>query len=75
VAYNDQKIVNILLKQCESLEERCPGYRKEMLSLVAEVLNLEREHALARTNVAQRIGDQVNTLAMVVYGSRKRREH
>ena len=71
MAYNDKKIVEILLEHCKSIENRCPGYRKDMQDLLAEVLKLEREHALARTNISARIADQVNALGMVLYRSRQ----
>jgi hypothetical protein len=71
MAYNDKKIVEILLENCKSIENRCPGYRKEMQYLLAEVLKLEREHALARMNIAAKIADQVNALGMVLYRSKQ----
>jgi hypothetical protein len=72
MAYNDKKIVEILLENCKSIESRCPGYREEMQDLLAEVLKLEREHALARMNIAAKIADQVNALGMVLYRARQK---
>jgi len=69
MAYNDKKIVEILLENCRTIENRCPGYREEMKAVLVEVLKLEREHALARTNIAAKIADQVNALGMVLYRS------
>jgi len=69
MAYNDRKIVTILLEQCGSLDERFPGYRDEIKTLLAEVLNLERTHAISRINISQKIADQVNTLGMELHKS------
>lgn len=71
MAYNDHKIVKILLEQCDSLDERFPGYRRDMKHLAAEVLNLEREHAISRINITQKIADHVNTLGMDLFRSSK----
>lgn len=67
MAYNDRKIVKILMEQCQTLDERFPGYRKDMKDLLVEVLNLERTHAISRMNITQKIGDRVNTLGMDLY--------
>ena len=74
MAHNDKRIVDILLEQCEAIEERYPGYRAEMKRLVAEVLRLERENSISRIPIAQKIGDQVNTLGMDLHKSDSTRD-
>jgi len=69
MAYNDRRIVSILLEECCAVDERFPGYRDEMKKLVAEVLSLEREHAIARINISQKIANQVNTLGVDLHRS------
>ena len=71
MAYNDRKILRVLLDELGAMTERYDGYREDMTHLLTEVLNLEREHALARTNVVKRIGDQVNTVGMSLHKSRQ----
>lgn len=71
MAYNDRKILRVLLDELGAMPERYDGYREDMTHLLTEVLNLEREHALARTNVVKRIGDQVNTVGMSLHKSRQ----
>ena len=71
MAYNDRKILRVLLDELGAMTERYDGYREDMTHLLTEVLNLEREHALARTNVVKRIGDQVNTVGMSLHRSRQ----
>lgn len=71
MAYNDQKIPDVLLGELAAMPEHYDGYREDMTHLLAEVLNLEREHALARINIVQKIGDQVNTVGMSLYKSRQ----
>lgn len=70
MAYNDKKILNVLLGELEKVPERCEGYRDDMAHLLAEVLNIEREHAIARTNIVKKIADQVNTVGMSLHKNR-----
>ena len=37
---NDRKIISIIFKQCSEIEERCEGYRKEMIEVISEILEL-----------------------------------
>jgi hypothetical protein len=70
MAYNDKKILDVLLGEIEAAPERCSGYRKGLLELLGDVLQAEREHAIARTNVVQEIGQRVNALAMYLHRER-----
>lgn len=70
MAYNDKKILQVLLGELKKVPERCEGYRGEFAHLLGDVLNLERDHAIARTNVVKKISDEVNTLGMFLYKSR-----
>jgi hypothetical protein len=72
MAYNDQKIVGVLMEEFERLPVRCAGYRKEMMELLVEVLSLEREHAIARINITKRIGDKVNSVGQFLHRERSR---
>lgn len=72
MAYNDKKILGVLLGELKTIDERCEGYREELGQLLGDVLQAEREHAIARTNVVKKIGDQVNTVAMWLYRERSK---
>lgn len=69
MAYNDRKILRVLLDELAAVPERCEGYREDMTHLLTEVLNLEQEHAIGRMDIVKRIGDQVNTVGMTLYES------
>lgn len=53
-----KKIVSIISNQCQNLEKRCDGYRKEIFNIVAEILALERQHRIRAINIQQKINDK-----------------
>ena len=67
MAYNDKKILQVLKDELSEVEDRCDGYKGELLHLLAEVLNLERGHTTIRTNIVKKIADEVNTVGMFFY--------
>jgi len=74
MAYNDKKILEVLLGELDEVPERCEGYREEVGHLLGDVLNIEREHTIAKTNVVKKISNQVNTVGMFLYRSRAESE-
>lgn len=70
MAYNDKKILQVLLGELGKVPERCEGYRDELGHLLGDVLTYEREHAIAKTNVVKKIADQVNTVGMFLHKNR-----
>lgn len=69
MAYNDKKIIKVLLEELKKVPERCPGYKKEFAHLLGEVLQAERGHRITRTTVVKQITDKVNTVGMFLYHS------
>jgi hypothetical protein len=59
MAYKDEKVATIILEQVAQVEERCPGYREEVQIALAEIIQAERQHQFARTNIVSKIGDLV----------------
>ncbi len=57
MSFNKEKMVSLILNECESIEERRDGYRKKILDAIVEILNAERENQTQRTRIQQ----QVNT--------------
>ena len=54
MAYNDKKILQVLLEELKEVPERCEGYREDVGHLLGDVLNFEREHAISKTNVVKK---------------------
>lgn len=59
MAYKDEKVVTIIMEQAAGVEERCSGYREEVQLALAEIIQAERQHQFARTNIVSKVGDLV----------------
>ena len=57
MSYNREKMVTLILNECESIEERCDGYRKAILDAIVEILEAEREHREQRTQIQKKVND------------------
>ena len=69
---NDKKIISIILKECEEIDERCKGYREEIIDVISEILEYERGHRVSATNIQKKINDKCNATArFLVEQSRK----
>lgn len=58
---NERKIINIILEECKTVEERCEGYREELIEVITDIITTERQHRVQGTNIQQRINDKCNT--------------
>ncbi|MDJ0275403.1 hypothetical protein QLH51_01095 [Sphingomonas sp. 2R-10] len=59
---NDRKIISIILEEAQSLPERCDGYREEVVAAISDVLENERQHRVAGTNIQQKINEKCNAV-------------
>lgn len=57
---NEGKIINILLEECQNVEERCKGYREELIDVITDIITTERQHRVQGINIQQRINDKCN---------------
>lgn len=53
-----KKIISIISDQCQNLEKRCNGYRKEIYNIIADILLLEWQHRIRAINIQQKINDK-----------------
>lgn len=63
---NQQKVLRIIQDELESIEEKCDGYRDELIATIAEILQAENEHRVSRTNIQKKINDKFNSVARFV---------
>jgi len=71
MSHNDQKIIKVLFEEINRIDEKYPGYKNDLKHLLADILNLEREHIISKINIVQKISDQVNKVGMELYRNRK----
>ena len=50
-----QKFIDILLNECESIEEKCDGYKERLAKTVVEIIEIEKRHSVQGTNIRQQI--------------------
>ena len=74
MAYNDRKIIQVLLGELNSIPERYKDYRNDLGHLLGDVLHFEHQHTINKTSVVKKIADQVNTVGMSLYKSRPNSE-
>jgi hypothetical protein len=67
-----QRVLAIIMEECMEREERFPGYRKELVATLADVLQLERKHRVQGTNIKQRVSDKIGALGRLIADSRKK---
>ena len=67
---NDRKIISIILEQCAGVEERCDGYRGEIIDVISEILQYERGHRVSATNIQKKINDKCNATALFLVEQR-----
>ena len=60
---NDRKIIAIILEQCHGIEERCKGYREEIIDVISDILEYERGHRVSATNIQKKINEKCNAAA------------
>ena len=66
MAFNNEKIMNILIDHIDQLDEKCVGYKDEMNKLVKHIVRIETEHSVTKTNVGQKIEDQIIKLGRLL---------
>ena len=71
---NDRKIVEIIFAEIDAIEERCPGYREELKEAASDVITVERQNRISRTNVRQKVEDRINVAGQFLARERAR-EH
>jgi len=70
MAYNERKVIRILMDELDAIQQRHPNYHSAMGHLLAKVLKLEGEHKRAKTNVVQKIGREVNKVGKSLHEAR-----
>lgn len=57
-----RRVLEIILEESKNVLERYPGYRDDLTEVVAEIVDIERQHKFVARNVKKDVADQINTL-------------
>lgn len=63
---NEKIIISIILEECNGIQERYNGYRKEMVEAIAHILENERLHRMSATNIQKKIHDKCSLVASIL---------
>ena len=61
MSLNEEKIRQIIGNECESIEERCDGYKEVLVKTIDAIITLEKQHRIQGTNIQQKISDKCHT--------------
>lgn len=68
---NETKIIEIILDECGKIDEKCEGYRDEVIEVVSEIIAYERQHRIQGTNIQQKIEEKCNATGRFLAENRK----
>ncbi len=54
---NEKHVFEIVLEQCNQVEERYEGYRKSLVDCIADILLLERQHSVSHIDIRVKVQD------------------
>jgi hypothetical protein len=58
----DKKVISIILNEARSIDQRCSGYRDEIIQAIGDILDYERQNRVQGTNIQQKINDKCNAV-------------
>ncbi|MHB8160618.1 MAG: hypothetical protein ACYDGS_09085 [Thermoleophilia bacterium] len=60
---NQKKIASIIIEECKDIEQRCPGYEDEIIEVIGDILEYERQHNIQATNIQKKINEKCDAAA------------
>ena len=68
---NDQRVIQIIFENINKIEEKYVGYTDDLKHLIGEVMMLERDHQIQKTNIKQLMGEKIGIAANDLYEKTK----
>ena len=68
---NQRKVVDIILQEVRTMDERCEGYHDMLTDTVVEILAAENQHRVRGTNIQQQIAEKCNAAGSFLAARRK----
>ncbi|MHB8288693.1 MAG: hypothetical protein ACYDEY_05570 [Acidimicrobiales bacterium] len=66
MSVDQRKLISVMRKAVDSVEERYAGYRRVLFDYVSQVIMLEREHERRATQIQKKVSDKVDALGVLV---------
>ena len=66
-----KKIIDIILTECNGVEDRCEGYRDELLLTIVDIITFERQHRVKHTNIQKQIIEKCNATGRFLAASKR----
>lgn len=66
MSFNKEKMVKLILNECESIEKRCEGYQENLLDAIVEILGAEQEHREQRTQIQKKVNDACHKIGDIL---------
>lgn len=66
---SQQKLLSVIRDRVDQIDEsdRVPGYRRDLLETLAQIVVLEKEHLEAKTQIQKKINDQAQALGTILH--------
>ena len=71
---SNMKVVQMIMTEANSVEERCTGYRGALIEAVAEIVAAVRENRVKAISVQKRISDQCNAAGHFLSSNRRAKD-
>ena len=68
---NQRKVVDIILQEVHTMDERCEGYHEMLTDTVVEILAAENQHRVRGTNIQQQVAEKCNAAGSFLAARRK----
>ncbi len=68
---NQRKVVDIILQEIRTINERCEGYHDMLTDTVVEILAAENQHRVKGTNIQQQVSGKCNAAGSFLAAQRK----
>ena len=65
---SQQKLLSVIRDRVDQIDEsdRVPGYRRDLLETLAQIVVLEKEHLEARTQIQKKVNDKAQALGTIL---------
>ena len=53
--FNAKKMKDLILKECESIEEKCEGYNDKLVKVIVKILSSEKQHSVKGIRIQKEV--------------------